>query len=212
MNYRIIVSGLLVLFSVVWASNLNELVDYVVNPGPPGQLLYNVSKYFGFLGICVLLLQVIIGLASKFLKKSGGWHKKNAYLLLVLVFLHVLTFVSAVSVRSGSFAWEVVVPDMSNYYHTMISFGILSSVVVVVSMFTGKELVKRKAEHVAKMHIGLACLSMLALVHALSIGSETRSDMSIILFSVLILMMLLQAAFLMLRLVISIRVGVQIED
>lgn len=163
---------------LVIVSSSPSLIFSVFALGPNGQGLYILSKWFGLCALLFLFLQPItIYYPNIFSDGNYRAHKINALFTLCCSVLHVFFFFSAASVRSEKLAFNLFVIDFSTYYHSMLSVGLVGFVCLIASVLVGRY--ERKSR-LQKSHRVIGLCSFVVLIHAFSIGSETRSQFFLI--------------------------------
>jgi len=186
-NTSLIVLLLLVLPGMVWFQSTGNLLVELRPGSMPGQVPYLLSKLMGLYVVIFLWLQVMYGLTrdDRLFAFLPAWNKKRHQLMgittFVTIVLHYALFVAAVSIRKGTFAYDLLVPDFSDYYHTMLSLGWLALVMIIAVIFA------RVARNYIEINmIWLHRLAIpalfLALTHGLMIGSEASMDALIYLY------------------------------
>lgn len=174
---------------IIWLQSNNNIFDYFGSALPPGQLAYVLSKLFALYGVTFLSLQVAVGLLIPI---AGRYqiHLLLAALTLTCIGLHVGLFVYAASVRSGSFAGHLLLPNFTKgYFDIGIAFGVLSFWGVICVLFAG---VCRVAgwHSLGLLHLLALPMYCSALLHSLLIGSETRYEFSLSYYLALIVVVL----------------------
>ncbi|TCK18887.1 hypothetical protein DFR30_2172 [Thiogranum longum] len=189
-----LVVGVSILFSVS-----ESLITALTRATPPGQLLYVFSKLTGLLAIVLVWLQLMLSLSSRIFGRmvyAGSWiHRASGLALLLLLFLHAVLFVAAVSVRNGELSAGILVPDFtSGYYTSSVSLGILG--LLLFGLGSGIYVLRQKRERLFRWGhrcVILACLLVFA--HSYLIGSDTQSTLMRALY-------LLSSTFLLVALVV----------
>ncbi len=143
---------------------------------PPGQRWYLLSKFFGMAAVLLVGVQVFTGILSKELRLDG-FHRLLGIATLSSALLHVAAFLLAVSLRGGSFSLDVLYPSFLNgYYTAMVSIGSLSFYALLLVGFAGTSGAVR--HRMGRWIHRLAIFIFFAVsVHALQIGTESRSGL-----------------------------------
>jgi len=186
-NTSLVVLLLLVLPGVVWFQSTGNLLADLRPGSMPGQVPYLLSKLLGLYVIIFLWLQVMYGLTRNdyLFALLPAWSKKRHQLLgittIVVIVLHYVLFVAAVSIRKGMFAYDLLVPDFSDYYHTMLSLGWLAFIMIIAVLFAR---VARKYIKINMIWVHRLAVPALftGLVHGLMIGSEASMGALIYLY------------------------------
>ncbi len=165
------------LFFAVWCAEAGNPLHYMFHDSPAGQGAYLLSKCLGFLAITAFFVQICLGLASKFglVDASYRVHAVNGVVLLLFVFSHCVFFALGVSIRSGHVALNVFVPKFNDYFHFMVALGIVSLVGLFTAFILGKTLSRKGGLWSRRGHYVASSFGALSIIHAFSIGSETRS-------------------------------------
>ena len=162
------------------------VIDLFRYDAPKGQLFYIFSKIFAICSFILLFWQLLLGL----LKMTGRrLHIILGSLLFSLILLHVIAFVLAVSLRGGSFAFHILLPDFfSGYYKSAVSLGVVALLLLFISIYSGA-LRSKVSRHWLRGHHLVFITYMLVVAHAFMIGSEVQSDVfeSVLFFSVFII-------------------------
>lgn len=148
---------------------------------PNGQHMYMLSKLMGILALALLWWQVFVAVLGRIVAISKTFHAGKyihillGTLLLGLVLSHAGLFFTAVSQRTGSFAWGALLPDFtSGYYASARSLGVVALalllVAVIMPVFRGKLVRTWRTGHLLVLFV-----TCLVLIHAYLIGSEVRS-------------------------------------
>lgn len=150
---------------------------------PAGQSLYVFSKLMGIVALVLLWWQVVIALLGRSgvipsMLMPGRWlHISLGTILTFCIFLHVGTFIAAVSNRVGELSLGSLLPTFTQgYYETARSLGIIALLLIVgaIAMSTyGRRYVRLWRSWHMLVILALA----LVLVHAYLIGSEIRSPL-----------------------------------
>lgn len=145
----------------------------------PGQTYYVFSKLAGLLALFCLWLQLLGGLLGTQLYAAIGfsptltYHRALGLITLAMILLHIGLFVTAASLRNEQFAYKLLLPNFSDYYQTMISLGLISTILLFIAI------VPALWNHVlSSKGYWLHRLSLLVITivfwHAYSIGTEIQ--------------------------------------
>ena len=157
-------------------------LHYLSEVPPPGQGMYVVMRFLGLYAVVGLFLQAMLGLGGKPLQKlSGEWNIKKTHnrlgaLTALLVCLHPLLFLLAIYARTEALApAKLLIPFYANdYYHIMISFGMLGLYAMLLAV--GAIIFRKKLPR--SVYLGLHRFNYavlpLAFYHSITIGSSTR--------------------------------------
>ncbi|MGH1461893.1 MAG: hypothetical protein ACRBB6_07650 [Neptuniibacter sp.] len=186
----------LVLFfgpALLWLKHTGDLSLYFSEQMPPGQIPYIFSKLAGMYALLIMFWQVSITMLERLSNALGRkaeicWlglpHRMTGTIVFGLVVAHFLLFFSGVSLRQGYPAFGLFLPNLKDYYHIHVSFGLFAfwglCIVVATGIVSGiKGTPLSKWHNFFYVSLGLTCL------HAFSIGSEVASQMGIMFFGVL---------------------------
>ena len=197
---------LLALFLVPGATYFHMLGDITVYFNytvPDGQLLYILSKLIGLYAFFLLWVQILYGilhtqLFPTFMLGTTRFHQNMGVVIVMLLALHIVLFVTAVSVRNGYFAYQLLLPNFNGYYFKMVSLGIFGglmiSVAVIIAWFRRK--IKK---HWRAFHWLVLLAFIMIFFHSYLIGSETRTGLMPYLYGFMLSTMLLASGCLYLR-------------
>lgn len=166
----------------------------------PGQSLYVISKLCALLALFGLCVQTISGLLGNRFYELLAIHNKTRFHLtlglttLFLVIGHVALFVTAVSIRNGHMAWNLLRFNWGDFYSAMLSLGLVSLILLLVGTFI--RLIKTMPELFSRwLHRINMIAFVLILIHASQVGTETRFATTGI--SILILLSVVVLAFIL---------------
>ena len=168
-TFAFLISGTLVMLFTYLYFRSNNLDTLFRLNAPQGQSLYVISKLMA-LGVYVLMWwQIMLGL---FKKLHTRHHIVLGICTLFLVVTHVISFISAVSLRQDNLAVGLLLPDFtSGYYKSGISLGVIALLCIVVAVISGA--LRDKLPKYWRFGHGLVYVTFaLASVHGLMIGSE----------------------------------------
>lgn len=183
----------------IWSQSIGDLSVYIDYETPPGQVCYILSKLAGMYAIFLLWLQVVLAFLSKtpagekLLFRGLKFHRKLGFLAAGFLLLHVVLFVTAASLRTGHFAYKLLLPDFSDgFYAFAVTLGVLALYGAVIAIIAGYA--RAKGIHKAKwLHRVSVPVLILALAHCLLIGSETRFAVMMVVY--VLMVSILIAAF-----------------
>jgi len=157
----------------------SDVYSYYRYGSPVGQIWYVSSKLFGLYAVLLLWFQAI----SSLLKDTRYWVKFPCWTMLrhqyigtaslFLVVLHVFSFTVATSLRKDTFAWRLLLPDFSDFYHTSISVGLFAFLILIFS-FLVAIFRTRIPFNWRYLHRGMLIAIALGIIHSFLIGTETR--------------------------------------
>lgn len=144
---------------------------------PEGQEFYLLSKLAGLYALTCAWLQVMNGL----LKDAPlgrlllpAWsvkiHRRIGMMTLIAALLHVGLFVAAVSLRKQTFAYGLLLPNFSDYYHSMVSLGLLAFITMLAVAVTG--ILRMRKGVGGKIHRIFPAIILFGTIHAQQIGSD----------------------------------------
>jgi len=177
---RVLVVLVLTLPAVQWLATSQSIWEVPFDLLPKGQFVYLLSKLAALYAIAVFALQLAYGLCGTRARSLLGidrgvqFHRAMGLLTLSLLIIHASLFVAGVSLRTGHFAAQYAIPDIfGSYYVSRIALGWWAGVALVVSVAgaLGRARLKRAWRYVHWLSIPAAAA---ALVHSLSIGTESR--------------------------------------
>ena len=177
----------------------SDVLSYVRYGAPTGQIGYVFSKLFGLYAVLLLWYQAVSTLLKNTAYASAlpQWtflrHRTLGSLTLLTIILHIVCFVTAVSLRKETIAWGLLLPDFKDFYHTAITVGLFGFVISLVAMAAA--LLRRRFPMVWQtIHRAMVLVVLLGLVHGYLIGTETRYGLYEIFYCTLILTLLLAIA------------------
>ena len=185
---ELLVVLILALPAVQWLANSQTLWMVSFDHLPRGQILYLFSKLAALYAIAVFMLQLAYGLAGGRARTSLGlerglhFHRALGLTTLGLLLLHASLFLLGATLRTGHFPVHFALPDISaDYYVSRIAFGWWAAVALVVAMvcaiFRARLGRWWRLAHWLSIPAGLA-----ALVHSLSVGTESRMPVMLVAF------------------------------
>jgi len=164
---------------------------------PPGQNLFLFVKLSGLYAVCLLTAQITLALygsAKSPSKKFGLTRRAHIFsgvLTVAIILLHVFSFLGAVYLRTGEFPWATLVPKFDHgYYKQRLGFGVLAMWLVLMTLTIGWLRVNFKSKIFSSLHKVSVLVFILAILHSLSIGSETRSFIGVAFYSIMVIAVL----------------------
>lgn len=171
---------------VIWIQQTGDIRFYFSNSVPDGQLLYVLSKLTGLYAFFFLMIQILVSLSSRYQVIPLPWisklHKIGGSFVFLLSFLHLLLFFSAVSLRQEQLALGLLVPNLSDFYHTQLTFGLIGLWLLLLVVVTGLIRTIRKSQYAPMIHRVCLFSTVLIYLHVLAIGSESQSNMGLALY------------------------------
>lgn len=166
---------------IVWSITVPDPLRYLRLEGlPPGQPLYVAAKLAGLFALFLFWAQCMLALARRIplLPAPSGseqrLHMRLGLATLSLIVLHVGLFVAAASLRTGEFAWDLLMPDFSHgYYRNSIALGAVALWLSLLAGFAGRRLMGGRRRW-KPLHMLWPAVFALAFVHAINIGTESR--------------------------------------
>lgn len=144
---------------------------------PDGQEFYLLSKLAALYALTCAWLQVMYGLlrgsatGRLFLSSwSVTMHRRVGVITVSMAVLHVALFVTAVSLRKQTFAYGLLLPNFSDYYHSMVSLGWLALVTLLAVALTGFLRVRKGIGE--RIHRLFPAIILFGVIHAQQIGSD----------------------------------------
>jgi len=148
---------------------------------PDGQILYLGAKLCGLYAVIFLWLQLLQGLLHasgyRFLNSNGnpGFHRNLGLLVVFLFLTHIALFVSAVSLRSGHFVYQLLLPRFFGaYYPSILSMGLIGAWLLLIAAAIGAMRRRSKRNGWVWVHRLTWGAFFLVYFHSYLIGSETR--------------------------------------
>jgi predicted ferric reductase len=165
----------------LWLLTTGNPLFYFLEDTPPGQGLYVISKGFALLALSLFWFQCVAALTKStpniagFFRLSPRAHKLIGSTLLALILAHVFLFFYAVSLRSGHFAFGVLIPSFSHgFYKFYVSLGVIALALLIVGLVAG--ILRSKYLNVFTRwgHRLWFVAFGLIFLHGVNIGTETR--------------------------------------
>ena len=173
---------LALLFSLplwVWITVEGNPLEYLTHDVPGGQALYVLTKLIGLYVFFLLWLHVLwVTLkqtpVSRYLPRwLLKYHQTTAILLALMIVTHVALFVTAVSLRNETFAYTLLIPNFSDYYHSLVGLGVVAFWLLPVIIYAGLKSKQNKNKH--RLHYLAYLFFVLIFFHGFGVGSETKS-------------------------------------
>jgi len=191
-KYSLFPDGLLIVLFVIpgmtWLWNVGDIASYFMYTNLDGQFVYVLSKLTGLYAMMFIWLQLLLGLLKTQIKHlygdvSSKVHSRLGISTLVLVILHVVLFVTAVSLRNDYFAWKLLVPEFSQgYYALMLTVGLGALIILLVSILSRGVLVNVNNSIKLWLHRLVFIAFYMILIHSYTIGTESRIGVMNILY------------------------------
>jgi hypothetical protein len=163
-----------------WLRSVGNPADYFQATLPPGQALYVLSKLVGLMVFSLLWLQGLLALARRvpllrgLPSVSSGAHRGLRLALVATAFLHFGLFFTAASVRAGSPAWSLWVPQLTGgSYNLHVSLGLVALWLLLVGALAGWRS-RRGSKRWKWAHQVWLVAFALVFLHGFGIGSESR--------------------------------------
>lgn len=163
-----------------WWWSVGDPSIYFTHDLPAGQGLYAFAKLAGLTGFALLWVQALLGMAPRvplfraLPVVSRSTHIWLGFSVAVLIAAHVGLFVVGSSLRKKTVAWELLLPNFDHgYYLQMITLGAVALYLLLIALFAGWWL-RRGKRRWKSVHMLWPVVFVLALVHSVAIGSESR--------------------------------------
>ena len=176
----LVVIAALIVPGVTWLLSVQPPADYLVTTVPPGQFLYVLAKLAGLYAIVFLWLQVLYGLlrGASWGGLTPDWtvpaHRNLGLIVVGLVVLHAGLFITAVSLRGGHFAYNLLFPNFNGvYYPSIVSLGVTAAWLLVAVLIAASLRNRSGTRWVWAHRLGLLAI-VLVCAHSLLVGSESR--------------------------------------
>ena len=186
--------------AIIWLQSIDDITLYIEYDVPPGQIFYILSKLAGLYAVFMLCVQVILGLINRtpLAAKIGflniQFHRNFGLATFTVLLLHIVFFMTAVSIRQEHIAYKLLLPNLDNgFYNIAVSLGVFAFyglLIVIMAGFVRKRLGSSKKTWKWIHRISFIAL-VLTLAHCILIGSETRYFMIMMTFALIISMLLL---------------------
>lgn len=192
----------------LWLSSTGNVLEYLEDGVPAGQLLYILSKLAGLLAISLLTLQVSLMTLRRFASSERvavlqfRWstirHTVLGCITILCAAIHAGLFFLAASARSEHWTWHLLLPRFQNgFYDAMVSLGAIALYGVVIVGFLGWH--SRRYRAYRPLHqFTVSLCALLVVIHSYAIGSETHT-LALRLYYVVLLMILVGSAVSLIR-------------
>ncbi|ODS23281.1 hypothetical protein AB835_09680 [Candidatus Endobugula sertula] len=157
----------------------SDIYRYFLYGAPAGQIWYVLSKLLDLYGALLLWYQVLSSLlrTTVYANALPRWtclhHRILGSLILLIITGHITFFVTDVSLRRELFVWQLLLPDVRDFYHTAITVGLFGFLIAIVAVIAAV-LRKYLAACWKTIHRSMLVVVALGLVHGFLIGTETR--------------------------------------
>ena len=168
----------------IWLDAEGNILDYFVYDMPKGQFFYIMSKLLGLYAFVFLWLHISYALLKNTLLSRFiiPWnvkqHQKLAIFSFFLICIHLLLFISAVSLRKETIAFDLLFPNFSHgSYKSLLSLGVIAFWLIIFVALMGrlKTVYQKNTSFLLWLHrLSYVCF-VLIYVHGLGVGSETKS-------------------------------------
>jgi predicted ferric reductase len=187
-------AGLLLLPQLIFLGEVKGLGLYLGSQPPPGQGTYIMMRAAGHLAFVLVFLQVLLGARGFAIARYLGersllsLHRALGVTTLSMAFLHPIFFLWARTLRTGSLdIAKTFLPSPTDYYHNRLLLGALMLYGLVGTAVYGL-LGPRRAPRVWRAIHRFNYLIFFGLwYHAISIGSETRHPVLVLLYGAMVL-------------------------
>ena len=165
---------------MIWSQQTGELGLYFSNAVPKGQLLYVISKLTGLYAFFFLMVQLLLSISCRYqliqLSWMGRLHKITGSVIVLMALAHLLLFFSAVSLRQDHPAWGLFFPNLKDFYHTHLTFGLIGLWLILAVGISGIIRRIRKSPYAQMIHRAYFISVGLIYLHVLAIGTESQSS------------------------------------
>ena len=171
-------------FIGLWLWDVMPLSLYIQGKAPLGQTAYVTMRGLGLLALCMLWLQLMLGVMTPLLLTDSGlqssvrrFHQRLGIFTLLLLFSHPLFFLLGTYLRTMEWQLKLLLPSFTNgYYRGVISIGVLALYLLVLGVMAA---VLRRFQPFRRvwrtLHRVNGVVFVLACLHCMLIGSETRN-------------------------------------
>ena len=139
-------------------------------PLPKGQTFFMAAKLFGMLAISLAMAQIILSAMGR-LGAPGFARADHLFLGMGIglsAAIHVGCFVTAVSLRNGHLAAQLLLPNLTNgAYDRGLAMGVLGLYLLALGLAVPLLRLRWR-----RLHRAVLAAVLLAMVHAIWIGSE----------------------------------------
>lgn len=165
---------------LVWLVSTGAPQAYLTHRVPPGQSLFVASKLCALLALTLFWLQCMTALA-RFSPALQGLMRLTRMQHIVLgsaavgmIAAHVALFMAASGMRTGHAAFNLLIPHFDlGYYSVHVGYGAMALWLLVLAVIAGALRMSGRARW-RWLHRAVFVVFVLAMVHGVSIGTETR--------------------------------------
>ena len=179
----VIVIFILLIPGLVFLSTTGDISVYFRFNVLDGQLLYVISKLVALYALLLIWLQISLGMLGQQGREKLGlligskFHRNLGLSILVSIILHVVLFVTAVSIRNGHFAYKLLLPNLFGpYYPFMLSLGVLALWLILFAVMY-ISISKKESKMYKWGHRATLPAFVLILIHSYTIGTESRAGL-----------------------------------
>ena len=175
------IAGLLLLPLIIWLKAEGNPLEYLFHQVPSGQAFYIFSKLIGLYAFFLVWFHIIWVLLKETPFRSilpywkPSYHQLMGVSLMLIIILHALLFLIAVSLRNGMLAYSLFIPDFSDYYHSLLGLGVIALWLLPFIIYSGLKL--KKTQKKRTLHRGAFLFYLLIFLHGIGIGSETKNGL-----------------------------------
>ena len=181
----LLVVGALVLgvgFGAIWMGQLAPAGIYVAGETPAGQGAYMAMRALGLIALVLIWMQLMVGVLMPSLAGRvdrgtiAAFHRHSGLLALVAVLAHPGFFLWAVAQRGGGLAIDFLLPVPGRGFY-LDSVAIGAAALYLVLLGSAAAALRRRpaiARIWRHLHRANGVVYLLATIHCLRIGSETR--------------------------------------
>jgi len=174
---------------LIWYRQTGDISIYFTDEVPEGQLLYILSKLMGMYALLCIALQMIVSLIENPRILGVKWqaipHRVFGGLVIIMAISHLLLFFFAVSLRQGSMAWGLLMPDFHDFYHTHITLGLFGFWILLAILVSGVARILFANSKISLLHNAYWVSIVFVYLHALSIGTDIQSSLGLLLYGAL---------------------------
>jgi len=170
---------------LIWLKSTGSVLPYFTGEYPPGQGYYVFSKLCGLFALTLINVQVILVLLVAL--GSVQIKRMHAYLgvtIVTLSLLHYMLFVTAVSIRQGDLASGLFTFRFNDFYHTYLSVGLASFILLIVVALGGVLRSKLSSQFSTVIHRFYFFVIIGVYLHSFSVGSEIQGRFAGAFFSI----------------------------
>lgn len=182
MKLSLLWAGLSLVFcTYIWLEHTESVSAIFDTSFPAGQRFYLASKFLALLALVSLVLQVVFMLASRYVrskivKLSIVGHAVLGVLTFALIAGHSLSFIVAASLRGGSPAYALLLPNFqTGLYNAAVSLGLVAFYFSILLLLVGYFASIKKMKYARFHRILIWPIFLCVLVHSFAIGSESKT-------------------------------------